>query len=426
MVEVRHFPFILAGLVMLMVGCGKEIGNVVLPIAPTYNAYVGSETCGTCHADLYADFIKSGHPNKVRAIADAEEAPREGLPEIPIDTWLSTYASGLAQAGVNSKADLAFMIGGVNWKARFVNKEGYVIRGPNAQFNLVNRAWQKYVSDTWNGNVEKYDYKCFRCHTTGASPEGHLPGMPQTAGWGSFVFPGVQCERCHGMGFRHVNYREKPVITRDISLCAECHNRNTQGPQILASGNFVGHREQVNELKASRKDEAGVVCVSCHNPHKRAKLDLEMSLCESCHTNFARYYQGTMHDAANVTCIDCHMAETVKNGTARRENPTLGVFMGDGKSHLFRITPDPNYPMLVDNPDPATNTSWPKIMNTAPDYRGVPGPFITTGYACGKCHYNNTPQLFYQALVNTNPADPTHPRPHGLSKAHTPEGWVAP
>jgi len=408
----------IAGMGLAMTGCGKETGKVILPVAPDFNAYVGSETCGDCHQDLYADFLRSGHPHKIRTIAEAEEASNMGLPEIPIDTFLSTYAAGLAQAGVNSKSDLLLMIGGVNWKARFVNKAGFVVEGPNAQFNLINRSFQKYNSDTWRGNVEKYDYACFKCHTTGASPTGHPDGYPQIEGRWELL--GIQCERCHGMGFRHANYREKPVINRSMDLCAECHNRNSGNTTILASGNFVGHRDQVNELKATQKDDEGMVCVSCHNPHKRAKLNLEMNLCESCHTNFARFYQGTMHDAANVTCIDCHMAETIKNGAVRREDTTRGVFMGDGKSHIFRITPDENYPMLVDNPDPNTNAKWPKIMNTAPDSRGIPGPFITLGYACGKCHYNNTPALFAQAIRNNNN------RVHSLSKANTPPGWTAP
>ncbi len=416
-----YFIFRISVGVAVFWGCGKQIGNVILPVAPTHNEYVGSEVCGTCHADLYAEFTRSGHHNKIRTIADAEEAPFRGLPEIPIASFPGIGQPG---SGVDSINDLLLMIGGVNWKARFVNKDGFVVEGPQAQFNLVNRSWGKYNTDTWRGNFEKYDYACFKCHTTGASPDGHPEGYPQIEG--SWEFLGVQCERCHGMGLRHVNYREKPLFNRSIALCAECHNRNKGNTTVLASGNFVGHRDQVNELTSSHKDDAGMVCVSCHNPHRRAKLDLEMKLCEGCHTNFARYFLGTMHDSANVSCIDCHMAETVKNGTPRRENPTLGVFMGDGKSHVFRITPDPNYPMLVDNPDPNTKGKWPKIMNTAPDYRNENGPFITTGYACGKCHYNNTPQLFYQAIINTNPADPAHPRPHGLGKQHTPEGWQAP
>lgn len=398
-------------------GACKSLSSTLTPQAPTANSFVGSETCGTCHADLYNFFLLSAHPHVARTVADAANAPSGGLPEVPLDEFPGIGQTG---SGVGTASDLLLVIGGINWEAQFVNAGGFVVEGPQAQFTLNSSSWEQYGSSTWKGADQAYDYAtCLRCHTTGASPNGHPDGYPQING--SWKYLGIQCERCHGMGFRHVNYREPPVNLQPIATCQQCHNENTTSMTILASGNFIAGGDQYNEFRNNAMSSAqGMTCVSCHNPHKRAKLDVGNWTCKSCHVEKAASYLGSMHDAANVGCIDCHMAETGVEGAPLFENPAKGTFRGDLKSHLLRITTDPNYLTFMANPDTNTKADWPLIMNTGKDNRGIAGPFITLGYACGKCHQNNTPALFGQAIAN-HEGDV-----HTLSTADAPAGWVTP
>lgn len=70
--------------------------------------YVGSETCMSCHLKQYNDFVLSGHPYKLRTASDAKVA---GVPLPEGYTW----------------DDISYVIGGRNWKVRYMDKKGYII-----------------------------------------------------------------------------------------------------------------------------------------------------------------------------------------------------------------------------------------------------------------------------------------------------------
>jgi len=58
----------LAVLLISVIGCDREItidGNA------GEAEYVGSQTCGVCHEDTYASFMKTGHPFKLNEASDA-------------------------------------------------------------------------------------------------------------------------------------------------------------------------------------------------------------------------------------------------------------------------------------------------------------------------------------------------------------------
>ena len=76
--------------------------------------YVGDQTCGGCHKDLYDTYMKSGHPWNMSKVTD-------GTPPAEPFTKLGEPPQGYAWT------DILYVVGGYNWKALFVNKEGYVI-----------------------------------------------------------------------------------------------------------------------------------------------------------------------------------------------------------------------------------------------------------------------------------------------------------
>jgi len=81
---------------------------------PSGAEYVGDQTCSGCHLDLYDTYMKSGHPWKLTPVVDGK------APDYPF-TKISQLPQGYTWN------DILYVIGGYNWKARFVNKEGYII-----------------------------------------------------------------------------------------------------------------------------------------------------------------------------------------------------------------------------------------------------------------------------------------------------------
>jgi len=115
---------------------------------PSGAEYVGAEVCAGCHAETYDVFMKSGHAYKLNPVVEGEppDYPFTSLSELPEGyTW----------------DDILYVIGGYNWKARFVDKDGYIITDKPGetgdaeylnQFNFANRkvgndaGWVQYHS----------------------------------------------------------------------------------------------------------------------------------------------------------------------------------------------------------------------------------------------------------------------------------------
>ncbi|UCF27833.1 MAG: hypothetical protein JSW42_14610, partial [Chloroflexota bacterium] len=130
----------------------------------TGTEYVGSAVCSGCHKDIYDKFIQSGHPWKLNPVVDGQppDYPFTGLPELPEGyTW----------------DDISYVIGGYNWKARFIDQDGYIITDePGAtgneeylnQYNFANPIVGTEASwVTYHSGEEDLPYTCGSCHTTG-------------------------------------------------------------------------------------------------------------------------------------------------------------------------------------------------------------------------------------------------------------------
>ncbi|UCG51432.1 MAG: hypothetical protein JSW58_14790, partial [Candidatus Latescibacterota bacterium] len=63
-------------------GCERKTTNEITQVvSPGASFFVGSEACQSCHEEIYADFIKTGHPYKLNDADDVEDAdPGEYYP----------------------------------------------------------------------------------------------------------------------------------------------------------------------------------------------------------------------------------------------------------------------------------------------------------------------------------------------------------
>ena len=290
--------------------------------------FVGSETCAECHQETYDVFMLSGHPYKLSPVVDGQppEYPFTELPDPPEGyTW----------------DDVSYVIGGYNWKARFIDQDGFIITGDaeaTTQYNFYNEELD--MGDEWvayHAGEEK-PYNCGTCHTTGYSVSGNQDDLPGLVG--TWAAGGIQCEECHGPGSLHVNH---PIsfdmkIDRDGASCGECHSRG-EVTEVDASGGFIKHHEQYEELFQGK--HVTIDCVVCHDPHAGV-IQLRQSgdpttrvMCENCHFNEAKTQNNEIHSKINIDCIDCHMPKVTKSAVGDPER-----FMGDIRTHLMAIDPE--------------------------------------------------------------------------------------
>ncbi|MCA9921647.1 MAG: hypothetical protein KC421_04710 [Anaerolineales bacterium] len=291
-------------------------------------AFVGSETCAECHQELYDVFMLSGHPWKLNPVVDGQppEYPFTEIPNPPEGyTW----------------DDIAYVIGGYNWKARFIDQEGFIITGDadaTTQYNLFNEEidlggdWVAYHAG------EETPYDCGACHTTGYSARGNQDGLPGLIG--TWALPGIQCEECHGPGSLHANhpFAWEMKVDRDAEACGDCHVRGGS-EEVNASDGFIQHHEQYEELFQSK--HITIDCVICHDPHtgvvqlRQAEVQTTRTTCENCHFDQANNKPNEHHSRFAIDCIDCHMPRLTKSAVGDLER-----FTGDIRTHLMAIQPD--------------------------------------------------------------------------------------
>jgi hypothetical protein len=315
-------------------------------------SFVGSESCRGCHTLAYYNWSQSGHPFKLMEIKDGRpvQFPFSTIPGPPPGTTWN---------------DVLYVVGGYGYKARFVGKDGYFITtGGKNQYDLNTKGWSDYLKD------QRAAYTCGNCHTTGYSSEGNQKGIEGLRG--TWKEDGVGCEACHGPGSQHVfsPFGHRLKVDRSTEACASCHHRNgPTNPEITVQNGFLMHRDALHSMRLT-KGHQDFTCVTCHDAHRGALWTKERQIpavkrtCESCHAA-ARPALARSDFAASKAkqeCTTCHMAPMTVSGV-----PTKRPWLGDMKSHLVKINPDPSAPQFYNNGTRAH-------------------PYITVGFACLSCH----------------------------------------
>jgi hypothetical protein len=287
--------------------------------------YVGSETCAECHEEISATVSQSGHALALVPVVNgqAPEYPFSALPEPP--------------AGY-SWADISYVIGGYNWKAQFVDQDGYLITGDAAQYNLFNDDLE--LGDEWVAfhADEQLSMDCGSCHTTGYSQRGNQDDLAGIVGTWSEA--GVQCESCHGPGSLHAEYPRSfsPAVERDAAACTSCHEQGVPSDVATVDG-FISHHDSYENLFPGK--HATLDCVECHDPHngvvqlQQADLPTTPITCENCHFTETAVQNVSIHNGIGVDCVDCHMPNLAVNAVG-----IAAQFTGDVRTHMTSINPN--------------------------------------------------------------------------------------
>lgn len=410
---------------LLGAGCFDEEVTSVYNIVNDYEppappdlstaTFVGTDTCMTCHPRHFGEHGRSGHNYKLN------EVEGDVAPTYPFSVIAATGPGDTVVGESIGFDEISYVVGGYGWKARYLATDGYILTDERidaelggvdglGQYNLANvivgavAGWSSY-SDAGAGSTGK-PYDCGRCHTTGWQAGVN----PDHAGiLGTWDATGIQCERCHGDASFHVQAgltdaerRARIVVDSSASLCGECHVRNTAlwngVPAVEASGGFIRHHEQYEELQASGA-HANLECVSCHEPH-RSTLNENGSGCyaSACHTtgataigsgHFGKTFSRTGY-SEDVTCVSCHMPFASKSAVAATDTTIIGDGtsvtdaigrIGDLHTHIFSIdTTDAAYDTMIDSTtDPFSNGK--AYVDTTGGEAAV-----TMDFACLRCH----------------------------------------
>lgn len=320
--------------------------------------FVGSEACAQCHEEVYDVFQQSGHPWQLNEVVDGQppDYPFSEIPRPPEGyDW----------------EDISYVVGGYNWKARFLDQEGYLITGPEAQYNLENP--DIFAGDEWvsfHEGEQNLSYDCGQCHTTGFSSRGNQDDMPGISG--TWAFAGVQCEACHGPGSAHANAPRAfdMTVRTDRLACESCHGISPVD-EISADGEFISHDEQYPDLFESK--HIVLDCVDCHDPHSGVVQHIERGEeavnvpCETCHFDVARYQDNVSHELIRIECVDCHMPRLLQNAVG-----DAGSFHGDMRSHVVAI--DAFRIQQFQETEGGERIAWPQL---------------SLDFACRTCHNVN-------------------------------------
>jgi len=331
--------------------------------------------------------MNSGHPWKIHrtegAVPPVDEWPwsdvktAAGIPPVP--------PLPVARDVQLQWTDVEYVIGNFFWKARFIDRDGYIFTGDadeSTQWNLATQGFVPYHA----GEVGK-PFNCGRCHTTGydstiydldpTDPAGHQHGLPGLIG--TWTEDGVRCEACHGPAGAHAFGGDPTVHPTGGKACGDCHYRDADF-RMPWKGGFTRHHQQAEDL--SHSPHAALGCMTCHNPHRSVVYDDGGTIaeCTDCHnagTSDGKTYEVNIPSMAGLECIDCHMPKMGKSAVSLRPNE------GDIRGHLFQIMTDAI--AAADNvveADGSPSTDGSGFWKQDPDGKA----FATLDYACLSCH----------------------------------------
>lgn len=339
----------------------EEIGSVYASL-DTGVTYVGMNTCKQCHSDIYETYIRTGmgksfgNATREKSSADFSGSPvvhdrfrnfsyrpRWSNDQLVFDEF---RMSGSDTVYVR-REPVAFIVGsGQHTNSHLQWLNGYLWQMPLTYYTQEKK-WD-LPPGFENGQNSRFSRKieleCISCHN----------GYPQLVTGSenkyAMIPSGIDCERCHGPGSRHVRLKQagelidtsmaidysivnpaKLPIDFQLDLCQRCH---IQGNSVLKRGKsffdfkpgmrltdvmdvympvYKGQEEEhimashaermkmskcfvVSKSRADATTKSGVAalrpykqamtCVTCHNPHVSVKE--------------------TGSDSYNAACKNCH------------------------------------------------------------------------------------------------------------------------
>ena len=354
------------------------------------STYVGSEACGSCHADAYAQWRESDH---FKAMLPAHDSTVLGdfsgatLSEDGITTTFHRNDTAFFMTiqeldGTQTTYPIRYTFGHYPLQQYLVEFPQGRMQATRASWDSRNQRWFHQYGGTriaqddwlhWTRGGQNWNTMCASCHSTNLQKNYTEASDTYHTTWSEI---NVACEACHGPGSAHVAFYEQPEKQQkptlaygktlenslEVQMCAPCHARKADlGPGTgahfmdhhiaqIPTDDFYHPDGQVREedyvygsFVQSKMYHRGVACTNCHNPHTGKRLLEGNALCLTCHE--PSYATPTHHfhpeNSLGAQCIECHMP--------------VATFMGNDhrRDHSFRI-PRPDQSVVYGTPNACT------------------------------------------------------------------------
>ncbi len=283
-----------------------------------------------------------------------------------------------------------YVVGSGNHMRTYVhrNADGTLAELPLAWYSEKGGYWAMnpgYDSPDYPYSRRPIGYDCMFCHNAyPVTPPNHdrLGDRPVYSGE---LPEGIDCQRCHGPGQKHVDLAARPgsqasavraaIVNparlnsdRQLEVCAQCHLKTTEfrlphalrryqrgdfsykpgeplADFVLAFGPAVKDNRfetasavtRMRESLCFLKSNNRLTCTTCHNPHdithgQEAQVHYD-NACRQCHTAATEHF-------SRANCTQCHMPK-------RRTEDIVHMVMTD---HLIQRTVPPG-DLLADIPE---------------------------------------------------------------------------
>ena len=326
--------------------------------------YVGSTTCKSCHEKVYANQLLTAHhltsqPADSLSIKGSFEEGKNAFfysPELYVmmeknhnQFFQTLYARN---EKVKSKSFDLVVGSGTRGQTYLTWQDSSFFQLPIGYFTVVN----DWANSPGFSNRPIFNRpitsRCLECHSTYFKkiPSENKP--PEHFSKKGFVL-GIDCEKCHGPGMKHVNFHRENAAVKEgkfivsfanfsrkqqLDFCRSCHGGKLvakkpafsfqagndlteyfQADSVLAPGQLDSHGNQYGMLSQSKCFlKSNMTCLTCHSVHEneKGKVINFSNRCMTCHTEGTKSFCTTKKLAVSQlkqNCIQCHMPEKNSN-----------------------------------------------------------------------------------------------------------------
>ncbi len=404
------------------------IGGAATGAAQT-PAFVGTDQCLTCHAEIGEAWSTSHHalawtePSEETVLGDFSDATfthagrtsrflREGGDFIIETDDIAGEPRRFTVAGVAGVAPL---------QQYLVETEPGRLQSFDVVWDVEKKRWYHLYPDLplppddglhWSGPYKNWNSRCAECHATGFDKAY----SPRTRTYQSRqVEIGVGCEACHGPGEAHIAWANDPDAPlpdetgehgflidfegaeAEIQQCAACHSR--RGPlqsEMPLAGTPYHDAYSLARLRDGLYHADGQILdeVYVYGSFLQSKMYAEGVRCSDCH----EVHAAVVKFDDNAVCTQCH------SPAGNTRFPELPLKLYDDPAHHFH---EPGT-------DGAACVSCHMIERTYMGIDGrrdhsfrVPRPDLTvsigTPNACNDCHTDETAQWAAAAIRDWYP-----------------------